>query len=152
MADLIRVALVEDRREIREGLCKLIGGNEGFAVGGIFSSMEEAIPNIDIYAPRVALIDLGLPGMSGVEGIRIIHQQHPAVQLLVLSVYDDDERVFEALCAGACGYLLKRLRPSVSWRRFGKSRPVAPRCRPKSPAEFFRSSAKSGRRSMPIIV
>ncbi len=108
MADLIRVALVEDRREIREGLCNLIGASDGFDVGGVFSSMEEAIPNVGIYAPQVALIDLGLPGMSGVDGIRIIHQQHPAIQLLVLSVYDDDERVFEALCAGACGYLLKK--------------------------------------------
>ncbi len=108
MADLIRVALIEDRREIREGLCKLIEASQGFAVGGIFSSMEEAIPNIAVYAPQVALIDLGLPGMSGVDGIRIIHRQHPATQLLVLSVYDDDERVFEALCAGACGYLLKK--------------------------------------------
>ena len=104
----IRVSVIEDRPEMREGLSKMIGGSEGFIVSGLFSSMEEAIPNIGMYSPRVALVDLGLPGMSGVDGIRILRKQHPALDILVLSVYDDDDRVFDALCAGACGYLLKK--------------------------------------------
>jgi len=104
----IRISIVEDRREIREGLTKLIDGSAGFTVGGLFASMEEALPNIGAHNPNVALVDLGLPGMSGVEGIRIIRARHPAIQVLVLSVYDDDDNVFEAICAGACGFLLKK--------------------------------------------
>jgi DNA-binding NarL/FixJ family response regulator len=104
----IRISLVEDQREIREGLTKLIAGSAGFTVCGVFASMEEAIPNIGVYAPQVALIDLGLPGISGADGIRIIRAQHPEIEILVLSVYDDDDKVFEAICAGACGFLLKK--------------------------------------------
>ena len=70
--------------------------------------MEEALEGIKREVPDIALCDLGLPGMSGIEGIRILKERYPQLQLLVLTVYDDDDRIFDALCAGACGYLLKR--------------------------------------------
>jgi DNA-binding NarL/FixJ family response regulator len=70
--------------------------------------MEEALEGIKREVPDIALCDLGLPGMSGIEGIRILKERYPELQLLVLTVYDDDDRIFDALCAGACGYLLKR--------------------------------------------
>jgi DNA-binding NarL/FixJ family response regulator len=108
----IRVALVEDRREIREGLSALIGGTEGFAFAGAFRSMEEALPPLERDPPHLVLVDIGLPGMSGIEGIRILKRRHPDLHLLVLSVYDDDDRIFDALCAGACGYLLKKTAPA----------------------------------------
>ena len=108
VATTIRVAIVEDLREVREGLAKLVEGADGFTCIGAFGSMEEAIPGIDGNLPDVALVDIGLPGMSGIDGIRILKERHPGVQYLVLSVYDDDERIFEALCAGATGYLLKK--------------------------------------------
>ena len=108
VATTIRVAIVEDLREVREGLARLVTGADGFTCIGAFGSMEEAIPGIDANLPDVALVDIGLPGMSGIEGIRILKERHPGVQYLVLSVYDDDERIFEALCAGATGYLLKK--------------------------------------------
>jgi DNA-binding NarL/FixJ family response regulator len=56
----------------------------------------------------VALVDIGLPGMSGIEGTRIVRERFPRLQVLVLTIYDDDDRIFEAICAGACGYLLKK--------------------------------------------
>ena len=108
VATTIRVAIVEDLREVREGLAHLVTGADGFTCIGAFGSMEEAIPGIDGNLPDVALVDIGLPGMSGIDGIRILKERHPGVQYLVLSVYDDDERIFEALCAGATGYLLKK--------------------------------------------
>ena len=74
--------------------------------------MEEALPAIGAAAPDVALIDIGLPGMSGVDGIREIRRRYPRIRLLVLSVYNDDSRVFNAICAGACGYLLKKTPPA----------------------------------------
>ena len=112
VATTIRVAIVEDLREVREGLARLVEGADGFTCIGAFGSMEEAIPGIDGNLPDVALVDIGLPGMSGIDGIRILKERHPGVQYLVLTVYDDDDRIFEALCAGATGYLLKKTPPA----------------------------------------
>jgi DNA-binding NarL/FixJ family response regulator len=74
--------------------------------------MEEAREGIEAGSPSVVLMDIGLPGMSGVDGIRQLKVAHPAWHFLVLSVYDDDHRVFDAICAGACGYLLKKTPPA----------------------------------------
>jgi DNA-binding NarL/FixJ family response regulator len=109
---LLRVAIVEDVREIREGLAILIGGTEGFAVTGTYATMEEALPAIEAAPPRIALVDIGLPGMSGVEGIKILRARAPGTSCIVLSSYNDDRRIFAAMCAGACGYLLKKTPPA----------------------------------------
>jgi DNA-binding NarL/FixJ family response regulator len=111
-APSIRVGIVEDMSPIREGLAALIEGTEGFTCVGQWGTMEKALDEIGLVLPQVALIDIGLPGMSGIEGIRILREKHPDVCTLVLSVYEDDERVFEALCAGATGYLVKKTPPA----------------------------------------
>jgi DNA-binding NarL/FixJ family response regulator len=108
----IRVAVVEDKRDIRESLAIIINGTEGFRCTGSFRSMEEALEKIGHDPPDVALVDIGLPGMSGIEGIRLLKERRPELVFLVLSVYDDDERIFDALCAGACGYMLKKTPPA----------------------------------------
>jgi DNA-binding NarL/FixJ family response regulator len=108
----ITVATIEDRREIREGLAALIDGTEGFRCVGRYRSMEEAIDAFRTRPCDLALVDIELPGMSGIDGIRVIREQHPRMLLLMLTVYGDDERIFEALCAGACGYLLKKTPPA----------------------------------------
>lgn len=105
---MIKVAIIEDRPEIREGLSTLLAATGGFELTGRYRSMEEALEKIGAAPPDVVLVDLGLPRMSGTEGIRILKQQYPGLALLVLTVYDEDERIFDALCAGACGYLLKK--------------------------------------------
>jgi len=74
--------------------------------------MEDALRSIESNLPNVVLTDIGLPGMSGVEGIRILKERHPELPILALTVYDDDEDVFDALCAGASGYLLKNTPPA----------------------------------------
>lgn len=109
---MIRVAIIEDTSVIREGLCQLISSYVGYQVTGGYPSMEEALSRIGGQLPDVVLVDIGLPGMSGIEGIREIKRLYPGVQLLVLSVYGDDARIFEAICAGACGYLLKKTPPA----------------------------------------
>jgi DNA-binding NarL/FixJ family response regulator len=109
---LIRVAIIEDRRETRDGLTALINGTDGYKCTGSFRSMEEALRLIHEELPDVALVDIGLPGMSGIEGIRELKERHPGLVMLVLTVYDDDERIFDALCAGAHGYLLKKTPPA----------------------------------------
>jgi DNA-binding NarL/FixJ family response regulator len=108
----IKVALIEDRREIRDGLAMLINGTQGFKCTGSYRSMEDALPRIGTDLPDVALCDIGLPGMSGIEGMRILKEKFPTLLLLMLTIYDDDERIFDALCAGACGYLLKKTPPA----------------------------------------
>ncbi len=108
---VIKAAIVEDQREIREALTALINGTPGYKCTGSFRSMEEALEKVRHELPDVMLCDIGLPGMSGIEGIRILKENHPGLLLLMLTVYDDDERIFDALCAGACGYLLKRTPP-----------------------------------------
>jgi DNA-binding NarL/FixJ family response regulator len=108
----IGVMVVEDQREIREGLAILINGTNGFQCCGTFRSMEEAIARALPQTPDVALLDIGLPGMSGIEGIPRLLERYPEMQILVLTVFEDDDRIFRALCAGACGYLLKRTAPS----------------------------------------
>jgi DNA-binding NarL/FixJ family response regulator len=108
----IKVTIIEDRREIREALAMLINGTEGFRCSGSFRTMEEALERIGHELPDVVLSDIGLPGMSGIEGISLLKERYPDLLLLMLSVYEDDERIFDALCAGACGYLLKRTSPA----------------------------------------
>jgi len=108
---LIKVAIVEDQRQIREGLALLIGGTEGFCCTGSFGSMEEALPRLGPRSPDVVLVDIGLPGMSGIEGIRLLKERNPSMLFLTLTVYKDDQRVFDAICAGARGYLLKNTPP-----------------------------------------
>ncbi len=108
----IKVAIIEDLREVREGLAMLINGTSGFSCVGRFRSMEEAIANLSRDLPDVVLTDIGLPGMDGIAGIKILRGKYPQMPFIALTVYDDDERIFDALCAGAVGYLLKNTQPA----------------------------------------
>jgi DNA-binding NarL/FixJ family response regulator len=92
-------------------LALLIGRTEGYQCRGAFGSIEEAVKQLELAYPDVVLVDIGLPGMSGIEGIRVMKTLCPHAQFLVLTVYDDDNRIFDAMCAGACGYLLKKTPP-----------------------------------------
>ena len=111
-ARTIRIVIIEDQRVIRQGLEALIGGTEGYACSRAFRTMEEALAGPWTDIPDVALVDIGLPGMSGIEGLRLLREKYPSTILMMLTVYEDDERIFEALCAGACGYLLKKTPPA----------------------------------------
>src|SRR5438445_9985493 len=108
----VGVAIIEDHREFRDYLTALITGTEGFRCTGSFRSVEEALPRISAKVPEVILLDIGLPGMSGIEGIRLFKERYPDMLLLTLTIHDDDERIFDALCAGASGYLLKKTQPA----------------------------------------
>ena len=108
---LISVAIIEDHREFRDYLTALISGTEGFECVGSFRSVEDALPKVNAHVPDVILLDIGLPGMNGIDGIRLMKERHPDVLFLTLTIHDDDERIFDALCAGASGYLLKKTQP-----------------------------------------
>ncbi|HMT07046.1 MAG TPA: response regulator transcription factor [Pyrinomonadaceae bacterium] len=108
----IRILIVEDQRNLREGLETLINFTPGFECSGAFRTMEDALHRAKHDLPDVVLTDIGLPGMSGIEGIAKLKESYPDLLILVLTVYDDNEKIFDALCAGACGYLLKQTEPS----------------------------------------
>jgi DNA-binding NarL/FixJ family response regulator len=108
----ISVSIVEDVKEIREGLCALINGSEDFKCVSSFSNAESALKNIIDDKPDVVLMDIGLPGMSGVDCIRRLKSKKPELQIIMLTVYEDNDHIFNALVAGASGYLIKKTPPA----------------------------------------
>jgi DNA-binding NarL/FixJ family response regulator len=104
----VSIWMVEDDALFREAVKTLLDRTPGFACERTFPSCEEALAALEIEdAPRILMMDIGLPGMSGIEGTRRVKELSPATDVLILTIYEDNERVFDAICAGASGYLLK---------------------------------------------
>ena len=114
----IHVAIVEDDRSLREGLSLLISATPGFRCPRTFGSVEEALrgipPNGDSQEdlPNVLLLDIHLPGMLGSDGVKLFREKFPTMEVLMLTVYAEQDKVFESICNGACGYLLKKTPPA----------------------------------------
>ena len=109
--DPIRVALVEDKRLIREGLGAILDRASGLACVGTYASAEEALRGLEDAPADVLLLDIQLPGISGIEAVAPLRERFPDTKILMLTVYEEEERVFEAIRNGACGYLLKKTPP-----------------------------------------
>ena len=109
---MIQIAIVEDIREIKEGLELLIDSSEGFRCIKTYSNAEEAMADLPQIHPDVVLMDITLPGINGIEAVRSLKPKIPATQFIMSTVYEDDENIFESLKAGASGYLLKKTAPS----------------------------------------
>jgi len=109
---VITTTIVEDKKTIREGLAAMISGTSGLECKAAYPCCEDMLERLAADRPDLILMDIGLPGMSGIEGIKRVKEAQPDCLVLVLSVYDDDDHIFEALCAGACGYLIKKTRPA----------------------------------------
>ena len=110
--ETIRTAVVEDDEVTRDCLRLLVGGTPGFACVGAFGSVEEALARQFENPPDVLLLDIHLPGMLGSEGVRLFREKYPSLQILMLTVYAEEDLVFESICNGACGYLLKKTPPA----------------------------------------
>lgn len=108
----IRTLIYEDNTDMRGALAALIGGTEGFELSGAFDNCLGIVEQAATLRPDVVLMDIDMPGMSGIEGVARLKKAHPQVEALMLTVFDDDNRVFEAVCAGASGYLLKKTAPA----------------------------------------
>lgn len=108
----LEVAIIEDDAVVRGTFADLINRTAGMTSCGEYGSCEEALAAFSQKPPHVVLMDIGLPGMSGIEGARIIKERFPFVDILMLTVYDDDEKIFRSICAGASGYILKNSEPS----------------------------------------
>ena len=105
------VAIVEDNAALGAGLRKIVESASDFRCVGVWSRAEEALKKIDAFRPQVVLMDINLPGMSGIEATARIKSHLPEIQVIMVTVYRDHDQIFAALKAGAAGYLLKRSTP-----------------------------------------
>ena len=112
MSTRIPVAIVEDNTDLREGLEQLIQGTPGYRCVGAFGDCDDFLGSVEKVRPGVVLMDIGLPGMSGIEGVQKLKARFPDIEVLMLTVFEDDKRIFDSLCAGASGYLLKKTAPA----------------------------------------
>lgn len=110
--ETIRIAIVEDDPAAQEALRLLIEDTEGFRCTGSYGSAEQALRSLREPSPDVLLLDISLPGMPGSEAVRHFHERHPEMAIIMLTLHDDEERIFQSLCNGAAGYLLKKTPPA----------------------------------------
>jgi DNA-binding NarL/FixJ family response regulator len=104
---MIHVAIFEDNNSLRDGLQQLIRSADGFECVGAFPDCANLLKNIEKAKPDVVLMDIGMPGISGIEGVRLLKETYPDVKVLMQTVFEDDEKIFQSICAGASGYILK---------------------------------------------
>ena len=109
---MIKVAIFEDNRSLREGLAAMIGGTPGFECVGAFPNCNNLLKNISMSKPDVVLMDIELPGINGIEAVAMIKEEFPGIKILMETIFDDDEKIFNSICAGAEGYILKHTTPA----------------------------------------
>ncbi|MBA3647211.1 MAG: response regulator transcription factor [Chitinophagales bacterium] len=107
----IRVAIFEDNQNLREGLFNLIKASEGFTCAGAFANCERVIENIEETLPDVVLMDIQLPGISGIDAVKMIREKFPDIRILMETIFEEDEKIFQSICNGAQGYILKNTPP-----------------------------------------
>lgn len=106
-----RIVIIEDNIPLGKAFEEIINSNDNYKVIDNYSNCEDAIENLINDSPDIILMDIDLPGINGVEGTKIIKKKTPKVNIIMITVYENSEMVFDALCSGACGYLTKNLKP-----------------------------------------
>lgn len=109
---MIRVAIFEDNKLVRESFEAILNGTDGFNCTGSFSSCNNLAHDIKKSNPDIVLMDIEMTGINGIEATKIIKSQYPAVRILIQTVFDDDDKIFASICAGASGFILKKTSPS----------------------------------------
>ena len=107
----IRVCIFEDNTQLRESLFNLIDASDGFVCVGAFANCEDIVEKISSVKPEVILMDIELPGMNGIDAVRIAKEKFPEVKILMETIFEDDEKIFRSICNGAEGYILKNTPP-----------------------------------------
>jgi len=108
----IRVAIFEDRKLVREAFEAIVNGTPGLTCAGSFANATDLLHSIKKSNPDVVLMDIEMPGMDGITATKMIHSKHPGIRILIQTVFDDDDKVFNAICAGASGYVMKNTTPA----------------------------------------
>jgi DNA-binding NarL/FixJ family response regulator len=109
---MIKILIYEDNPQLREGLSMLINGSDGFEVLAAYKNCNNVLDEVEAWKPNVILMDIDMPGVNGIEGLRLIRKMNAEVKILMLTVFDDNKNVFESLKAGANGYVLKKTPPA----------------------------------------
>ena len=107
----LRVIIFEDNRNLREGLFQLIEGSEGFTCSGAFANCLNIVKNIEETSPDVILMDIEMPGITGIEAVKLAKEKFPEVKILMETIFDDNDKIFNSICNGAEGYILKNTPP-----------------------------------------
>jgi DNA-binding NarL/FixJ family response regulator len=110
--DIIRVCVFDDNSYRRESLCMLINSSSKMRCTGTFFDCSNVIADIRRSAPDVVLMDINMPNVNGIEGVKLIKLNFPKVQVLMQTVFEDDDKIFASICAGASGYILKKSGPA----------------------------------------
>lgn len=108
----IKVAIFEDNKSLRLGLYQLINGSEGFECVGAFEDCFNLIKNIEETRPNVVLMDIEMPGINGIEAVNILRQKYPDLKILMQTIFEDNDKIFQSILAGASGYILKTTSPT----------------------------------------
>ena len=111
----IRVAIFEDSKPLRESLEQLVNNAEDMQCAGAFSDANKLLRNMQMANPDVVLMDINMPGISGIEAVQIIKEKFPLVQILMQTVFEENDKIFAAICAGASGYMLKKTTPALDY-------------------------------------
>src|SRR5580698_11514229 len=109
---MIKITIVEDNHTLRASLESLFNRTEGMRCVGSLPNLLNVVSEVGAAQPDIILMDIGLPNIAGIEGVRTVKTHYPAIQVLMFTVFDDDEKIFDAIRAGASGYLLKKTPPA----------------------------------------
>ncbi|MEO7463398.1 MAG: response regulator transcription factor [Ferruginibacter sp.] len=108
----IRVTIFEDNKSLRNGLYQLINGSDGFTCAGAFEDCLDLMQNIEDTKPDVVLMDIQMPGINGIEAVGMLRDKYPALKILMQTIFEESEKIFQSILAGASGYILKNTSPS----------------------------------------
>ncbi len=108
----IRVTIFEDNKSLRQGLFQLINGTDGFYCGGAFEDCLDLLHNIEETRPDIVLMDIQMPGINGIEAVRILREKYPDLKILMQTIFEDNDKIFQSILAGASGYILKNTSPA----------------------------------------
>ncbi len=108
----IRVVVFDDNKSLRQSLYQLINGSEGFNCVGVFEDCLDLLKNIGDTKPDLVLMDIQMPGINGIEAVRMLKEKYPELKILMQTIFEDSEKIFQSILAGASGYILKNTSPS----------------------------------------
>lgn len=108
----IKVTIFDDNRSVRQGLSQLLNGSQGYECAGTFENCSNLLRDVEETKPDVVLMDIQMPGMNGIEAVKMIREKYPDLKILMQTIFEDNEKIFQSILAGASGYLLKNTSPT----------------------------------------